>query len=115
MIIQIRPNESLTLRPHYPKNILADGVGPGEDDVFQVNFDASEDSIIAVIVRSVSVIRNVEPTELDPLSKSVDTDMLCRMVDEGGHGKSHGGEFSFNYEGFQITVDTEGYLWLERL
>ena len=67
------------------------------------------------IVRSVSAILDRAPVDLTPLGDVVDPEMLESMVEHGAKRTGQGGEFTFTYEGFEVTVDTDGNLWLERL
>lgn len=90
---------------------LADG--SGEDDVFHVQFDPADESVVQLVVRSVSTIRNVDPLDLEPLGSTIDPTTLEGLVDPRSGGGLRGAEVSFEYEGLYVTVDTDGNIWLE--
>lgn len=87
--------------------------GWGEDDVFHVRFDPDTQSPVEVVVRSVATIRNVDPLDLEPLGAAVDPGTIERLMGPTSQETSYGAEVTFEYEGMQVTVDTDGHLWLE--
>lgn len=93
----------------------ADGAGPDDRDVFHVEFDRHEDDVTVVIADAVGTILNREPTDLPPLGDVTDLDVLSGMVDQMTRGGNQGGEFTFRYEGLEITVAALGHVWIERL
>lgn len=99
-------------RPHCP---LADGAGDEDENIFHVEFDPREDSLAEVVPRSIAAISDQSPLELDPLGGCVDVDRLDAIAKEHSNRRIEGGEISFTYEGFEITVDVSGHLWIERL
>jgi len=115
MIIDIRRKGVPSLGPTLPMGPCADGYGSGDRDVFHVEFDRDGDPVSRVIVRSVAAIHDQHPDTLEPLARVVDPAMLDHMVDEGTRAGSHGGEFTFVYEDVEVTVNTDGHIWLERL
>lgn len=109
MIIQL---DRTPAQPRWkPTGALADG--SGEDDVFHVQFDPGDESVVQVIVRSVATIQNVDPLELEPLGATIDPSALDPLVDPDSPEPLHGAEVSFEYAGMIVTIDTDGHLWLE--
>ena len=84
------------------------------DEVFHVEFDESDD-VAATVVRSVAAILGCPPLDLTPLGAGIDTEMLAAMVEQGSGGTTRRGEYTFTYEGFEVTVDTGGDIWIERI
>lgn len=109
MIIQI---DKTPAQPRWkPAGTLTDG--SGADDVFHVQFDPAEESVVAVVVRSVATIKNVDPLDLEPLGATIDPSTLKPLVDSESSEPLHGAEITFEYAGLHVTIDTDGHLWLE--
>jgi len=87
--------------------------GNGRRDVFHVKFDPETENVTEVVVRSVAVIHNVEPTELPPLGRVVDLDAISAMVGAGSRRVAAGAQVTFVYEDLEITIGSEGDVWLE--
>lgn len=92
--------------------VLANG-GDARRDVFRVPFDPDTEDPNAVVVRSVAVIQNVEPTDLPPLGDVVDVDALEALVAPPEGSREGAVNVTFVYQGLEITVDSDGELWLE--
>lgn len=115
MIVDIKSKETPLARTWGSVGRWTDGAGRGDDDVFHIEFERGEDDVTGVIVRAVAMIRDRDATEIQPLAEVIDPDMLDSMVEQGSGGSSMGGEFTFQYEGLEITVTTDGHVWIERL
>lgn len=85
-----------------------DGRSPG---TFRVEFDTGEESVTEVVVDTVAVIEDVDPTDLDPLASAVDTDALDTLFESASNVR----RVVFDYDGFEITVEDAGYTWFQRL
>lgn len=115
MILDITKKQFQTKSPTRPYGKTADGSGSGDEEIFHVEFDPDVDSITLVIVRAIAAIRDVPPTKLSPLADSIDLDFLEKLVDPESITVRRAGEVTFYYEGFDITVDSDGDIWIERV
>ena len=115
MIIDVVNSMTLTHRELRTDWRLADGYGSDDKDVFHVEFDGDSEQVSEVIPRSAGAILDRCPTDLRPLEDVVDTDVLEAIVDRGSSDPTQHGEFTFRYEGLDITVESGGHLWIERL
>lgn len=115
MIVDIENKGALNLVLDRAYGKRTDGLGPEDGDVFHVEFDPGEDHVPSVVVRAVGAIRDCHPLELEPLANSIDPETLEGMVEQRPTGSRHSGEITFHYEGFVITVDVGGDIWLERV
>lgn len=87
--------------------------GNGRRDVFHVPFDPTSDDVVEVVVRAVAVIQNVEPTELPPLENAVDPDALSAIFGSDSEASTTDVQVTFVYEGLEITVNSDGNVYLE--
>jgi len=108
-VIQLERTQSRRFNESFGKR--ADGVGRG--NVFHVRFDPDVESIVHVVVTSVAAIRNVDPLELEPLNESIDPETLANVVRPRPEQAIRGASITFHYEGLNITIETDGDLWLE--
>lgn len=115
MIVHIVDNRAPSFHEQRKVRRLTDGYGSADKDVFHVEFNGSSGTVSEIIPKSVATILDESPTDLTPLGDVVDTYMLETMVDHGSSEANRRGEFTFHYEGLEITVETDGHLWLERL
>ena len=115
MIIDIADNRTHFYRDHRKVRRLTDGLGSDDKDVFHVEFDGGSDRVSELIPRSVATILDRCPTDLRPLGEIVDVRVLEDVVDHGSSDSTKRGEFTFCYEGFEVTVESDGHLWIERL
>lgn len=97
---------------HAPPRLLANG-GIDRRDAFHVSFDPGEDAVVEVIVRSVAVIHNTDPKALTPLAEVVDPDALEALFGAPSEGYAADVQATFVYEDLEVTVNTDGNLWLE--
>lgn len=84
--------------------------GNPDRNVFENEFDPREELPSAVIVETVSFIRNVDPLALDPLADALDPDALDALLSRSASEDPI--EVTFPYEGFQISVTSDGKLWI---
>lgn len=83
--------------------------------MFHVEFDCGEVQVSVIIIKSLSAILDTRPTNLKPLADTVGPDMLESMVSQSENQNVFVGDISFVYEEFEITIDPDGHVWLERL
>ncbi len=57
-----------------------------------------------VVVAAVSTVLDVEPTALEPIANTIDSDALDRIQQSMGESA----RLSFRYEGFKIVVTGDG-------
>ena len=70
--------------------------------IFTAPLSESETLLLA-IVEAVATVENVQSTSLAPLSRTVDTEALARVVETGDSTL----RVSFDYEGYHVVVTTE--------
>lgn len=87
--------------------------GFGRRDAFHVSFDPDEDDVVEEVVRAVAVIHNTDPNALSPLGRVVDPDALEALIGRGFEEFGTDTQVSFVYEDLEITLDTDGNVWLE--
>lgn len=95
-----------------PARLLTSG-GDGRRDVFHVTFDPAEEDVTEAVVRAVAVIHNVEPADLPPLVDVVDPDALSALFGPAAEAFDSDVQATFVYQDLEITVDSDGNLWLE--
>lgn len=93
--------------------LLVTSGGDGRRDVFQVPFDPATEDVVEVILRSVAVIQNEEPAELPALGDVVETDALSAIFGPSSEEFASEVQVTFAYEDLEITVTTDGDVWLE--
>lgn len=72
-------------------------------------FDPGLDNLAERILYDVASLRGVDPDELTPLRTGVDPDALNALFDPTGSGYGvRDGELVFRYEGFEVTVTSDG-------
>lgn len=96
---------------HSPPRFLANG-GFDRRDAFHVSFDREEEDVVQVVVRAVAVIHNTDPKALPPLAEVVDPDALKALIGAPSEGCADA-QVTFVYEDLEVTVNTDGNLWLE--
>jgi len=87
--------------------------GDGSRDAFHVSFDRESEDVVEVVVSSVAVIHNVDPTGLSPIGEVVDPDALRAIFGRGSDRFDADAQAIFVYEGLEVTINTDGNLWLE--
>lgn len=95
-----------------PTRLLANG-GYDRQDAFHVSLDPENDDVVEEVVRAVAVIHNTDPKALTPLGNVVDPDALEALFGADSEGFTADAQATFVYEGMEITVNTDGNVWLE--
>jgi arginase family enzyme len=75
-------------------------------ETYHVACDGAE-LVSTNVVLSVAALEGVRPTELDPLAMTVDPDALDDLFAPGTEVR---GRVSFTYEGYDVTVRSDGRL-----
>jgi len=81
-------------------------------DAFHVPFDPRSEQVVDVVVNAVAVIHNVDPMTLSPLANAVNPDALVSLV-RSGSAVDRPVEVTFDFENLEITVSSDGHVWLE--
>ena len=79
----------------------------------EVRIDPASGSAVEAIVGAVSRIQNVEPTELPPLGRSIDVELLERLTDPSVAAEAESGHLTFSYADVTVTVDLDGTVRFE--
>ena len=92
-----------------------------EDTATTYTISANQ-SVTAAIIEAVAEYSDTDPSPeapegastdaLEPLYHSIDPDALEALIDCST--PETGVEITFQYMGYEITVSSEGYLWIER-
>ncbi len=80
-----------------------------------MEYDVDTDETISMaVVRAVSALAGQDPLSLPPLGNVLDTDALDALFDTRSEGTPRtGGQLSFVYNGYRVTVENGEYLALE--
>lgn len=82
-------------------------------ETYHLSFDREEWSRPTMIVAQfVSYITDTSPTSLPPLHSAVETDGLDTWLSATQSDLSEF-EVSFTYAGYQITMDSDGNIWVQ--
>lgn len=92
--------------------LVANG-GDGRRDAFHVSFDPVEEDVIEVVTRSVAIIHNTDQVALSAIGRVVDPEALRVVFGPDSERFAADVEVSFVYEDLEVTLDTDGDLWLE--
>jgi len=95
-----------------PPRLIANG-GNGCRDTFHVSFDPADEDVIEVLVRTVAVIHNTDPTTLSAIGEVVDPDALRAIFGREPDRFTTEAQATFVYEGLEVTINTDGNVWLE--
>lgn len=68
----------------------------------------SNDEVAVTIVETVATVQETEPTELEPLSSTIDPDALDTLFAASGVDTSDAGFVEFEYEDCRVCVTAEG-------
>jgi len=76
-----------------------------ETDCYRTTFDADAISASAAVVAALSSICGSDPSNMDPLYESIDTDSLNAIVESGSDSPV---SLSFEFDEFDVTVTSDG-------
>lgn len=80
------------------------------NESFQATYDSSSDSTCLAVVAVVATALEEEPEALSPLQAVIDTDALDKLTTGSATGCGTCDRVSFIYEGFEVTVTSEGVI-----
>ncbi|WP_407037414.1 HalOD1 output domain-containing protein [Halovalidus salilacus] len=93
---------------------IAESLSPIEFDVesesFQATYDSTRDSTSLAVVAVVATARGEEPLALTPLQTVIDTEAFDKLATELATGIGNCDSISFRYDGFDITITSEGII-----
>ncbi|MFP8954891.1 HalOD1 output domain-containing protein [Natrialbaceae archaeon A-arb3/5] len=81
-----------------------------DDGVYRAEYDSSRDQPSLAIVAAVAAAGQEDPHELAPLHSVIDTDALDELFSTTANEGQRNGCLSFSYEGFEVTVFSEGVI-----
>lgn len=79
-----------------------------DEGAFWAEYDSRRDQPSLAVVAVVAAIDDRDPSELSPLHFAVDTEALDDLFSETATDGLRSGCLSFSYEGFDVTVFSEG-------
>ena len=92
----------------------SDRPGAGDPDpdlegAILATFDWSATAPTEAVVRTVAIAADAEPTEIEPIFRSIDPDALDALVGSAGDGsRSAPVTVSFSFVGHDVTVGSDG-------
>ena len=81
-----------------------------DDGVYRAEYDSSCDQPSLAIVAAIAAADHRNPYELPPLHSAIDTDALDDLFSPTATDGQRNGRLSFPYEGFDVTVFSEGVI-----
>ncbi|MFC7212545.1 HalOD1 output domain-containing protein [Saliphagus sp. GCM10025334] len=82
----------------------------GDDGVYQAKYDSSHEQPSLAIVAAIAAVAQRDPLELPPLHSEINTNALDELFSSTANGGQRNGCLSFSYEGFEVTVFSEGVI-----
>lgn len=79
-----------------------------DEESFRVTHDSDRDSTSLAVVAMVATALGRDPLDLTPLHSAIDTEALEKLTAESLGGLQQCDSISFCYEGFEVTVFSEG-------
>ena len=105
----MEPSQPLAANPE-----IAESLSPIEFDVesgsFKATYDSTRDSTNLAVVAVVATARGEDPQTMTPLGSVIDTDALNNLATESATGLGNCDSISFSYEGFEVTITSEGVI-----
>ncbi|MCU4740534.1 hypothetical protein OB955_08695 [Halobacteria archaeon AArc-m2/3/4] len=86
-----------------------------EKELFQASYDVNSDSTTLAVVAVIETATSKDSLELAPLHYTIDGDALDDLFTNSITGTEKRGSTSFEYEGFEVTVFSEGRIEAERI
>ncbi|THE64953.1 hypothetical protein D8Y22_10085 [Salinadaptatus halalkaliphilus] len=81
-----------------------------DDGVYRAEYDSSQDQPSLAIVAVIAAADQSALSELPPLYSAIDTDALNELFSTTATEGQRKGRLSFPYEGFEVTVSSEGVI-----
>ncbi|WP_317176079.1 HalOD1 output domain-containing protein [Halomontanus rarus] len=86
-----------------------------EEQLFQATYDQSSESATLAVVAVIETATSKDPLELAPLHYTIDGDALDDLFTNSINGTEKRDSTSFEYEGFEVTVFSEGRIEAKRI
>lgn len=83
-----------------------------ENLVYRARYERGHDTPSLAVVEAIAAIEGVDPTEVDPLGRTIDMDALDAIVQPPVDDADV--QVSFLVHGYQVTVSSDGRLDLRR-
>ncbi|WP_425498485.1 HalOD1 output domain-containing protein [Haloprofundus halobius] len=101
-----------------PQEILAGKITPSmsviefdvDTECFRATYDSTRDSASSAVVGVVATALDRDPLHLTPLQSTIETDALEKLATESSNGLGNCVSISFCYEGFDVTVSSNGII-----
>lgn len=84
-----------------------------ERERYQCSFDPNRDPVSLAVVAAVATAKECDPTDLTPLNSTIDSDGPDSIFSDKTDSKQRTGRLSFNYEGFAVTLLSDGTIEIE--
>lgn len=81
-----------------------------DDGIYRAEYDSSRDQPSLAIVAAIAAAEQRDPSELTPLHYAIDTEALDGLFSSTATKGQRKGCLSFPYEGFEVTVSSEGVI-----
>lgn len=82
----------------------------GEAGTYRISYDAANTDTSYAVIAAVGAISQTDLLELDPLYSAIDPDKLDKLISGNGEAR----EATFQYSGFEITVESSGVITCRR-
>jgi len=94
--------------PEFQTVYATNGGTDKEPDAFHFQFNPHRDSVYRAIVEAIALIHHCDPDDLDPLGSSIEPDALAKLM----RTREQSVKVTFHYEDMEVTVESEGDIWL---
>ncbi|WP_415381271.1 HalOD1 output domain-containing protein [Halosimplex sp. TS25] len=81
-----------------------------ESESFHATYDSIRDSQSFAVVAVAAAASEEDPQALSPLQTVIDTDALDKLTTEPATGHGTCDSILFSYEGFEVTITSEGVI-----
>lgn len=81
-----------------------------DDGLYRAEYDSNRDQPSSAIVAAIAAADKRDPDELPSLHSAIDTDALNELFSTIANEGQRNGHLSFPYEGFEVTVFSEGVI-----
>lgn len=80
---------------------------------YQCTIDPNRDPVYLAVVAAVATAKGCEPADLTPLHSTIDPDGIDSIFSDKTNSKQRIGRLTFNYEGFAVTLFSDGMIEIE--
>lgn len=82
-------------------------------DTFHLRFDPESEPPAHAVVKAASFVHNADQSDLSPLAHAIDPEALERLLTGPTGSESDCVEVTFAYASLEVTVASDGNLWLQ--